>query len=372
MPIRLTKITLRGYKSIKDLSEFEINPINVLIGVNGSGKSNFISFFRLLGWMTAAPGNLQEYINTNGFGSSFLYNGPAITPQIEANLEFEADLGVNEYAFRLFHAAPDTLIFADEKYRFSRPRPPDNARAPWISLGAGHGEAKIIQAAESENRTAQFILRFLNRCVVYQFHNTSKTARIRLGWSVTDNRYLKEDGANLASVLLWLRDERPGHYRRIVAAIRQVVPHFSDFAFNPSRDHILLQWRELYSDMIFGPHQASDGALRIMALFTLLLLPENNLPDVIVLDEPELGLHPYAIGVLAGLLKNLSYSSQIILATQSLNLLNYFEPEEIVVMDRVKGATTFTKHSSERLQEWLKEYSMAELWEKNVLGGIPK
>jgi predicted ATPase len=369
MASKLSRLTLCGFKSIRELRDFEMGPINLLIGENGAGKSNFVSFFRFLSWMLGSP-RMQHFIAEGGFGSSFLYDGPEKTQQIEAHLVFLSDTGTNEYAFRLFHVAPDTLAFAEEKYRYT---PTDwSGKRDWLLLGEAHAESKLDQEADDGHEAARFILRFLNRIQVYQFHNTSKTARIRQGFSVTDNGYLKEDGANLAPVLLRLREQKPTYYRRIVERIRQVTPFFDDFVLEPSGNKLLLQWRERDSDLVFGPHQASDGSLRMMALFTLLQLPEENLPDVIVLDEPELGLHPAAVNSLAGLLHAVSHHKQVIVATQSMNLLNYFRPEDIVVIERPDGASTLRRLESEELAGWLEEYSMSELWEKNVIGGMPR
>lgn len=363
----LKRLTLKGFKTIGNLEDFELRRINLLIGENSAGKSNFVSFFRFLSYMCG--GELQRFVSTHGFGSAFLLDGPAVTPRIHVGLCFETDQGNNEYAFQLAHGAPDTLMFMDERYRYSNRDFPE--KAPWRVFDAGHRESALIAEAEGGNQTARFIRGCLRRCIVHQFHNTSETARLRLGWSADDNRFLKEDGANLAAVLLRLRDEAPGYYSRIVENIRRLTPLFLDFELEPSGGKVLLQWRERGTDMVFGPHQASDGTLRIMALFTLLLQPEDSLPDVIIMDEPELGLHPHAISVLAGLIKGVSKSSQVILATQSVNLLNCFQPEDVVVMHRLDRETSFKRLSSDELAEWLEEYSMAELWEKNVLGGTP-
>ena len=363
----LKRLTIKGFKTIASLENFELGRINLLIGENGAGKSNFVSFFRFLSFM--CNGELQRFVNTHGFGSAFVLDGPAVTSRIQAELCFDAEQGTNEYAFQLAHGAPDTLIFMEERYRYSNRNYPQLAK--WSTFDAGHRESALIQEAEGGNSTARFIRGCLRRCIVHQFHNTSETARVRLAWDKDDNRYLKEDGANLAAVLLRLRDQAAPYYRRIVENIRTVTPLFLDFELESSNGKVLLQWRERATDMVFGPHQASDGTLRIMALFTLLLQPEESLPDVIIMDEPELGLHPYAIGVVAGLIKSVSQHTQVILATQSVNLLNYFQPEDIVVLDRPQRGTIFKRLNGHELADWLKKYSMAELWEKNVLGGTP-
>lgn len=365
----LTKLELYGFKSIRELGDLGFEPMNVLIGANGAGKSNLISFFKMLNWMTPSPGNLQFYIGKVGGANVLLHDGAAVTPQIKAGLTFQTESGVNEYQFRLFHAAPDTLIFAEEKFRFI----PKEYRGVknWISLGSGHREANLISRAEKGDLTARFILSLMRQCVVYQFHNTSETARIKQRWDVNDSRFLREDAANLASFLYRLHENRPRYYVRIVETIRQIAPFFADFVFEPVNGMVILQWRERGTDLVFGPHQASDGTLRVMALISLLLQPEDELPGVIILDEPELGLHPYAITILAGLLQSVSTHTQVILATQSMTLIDHFEPEQIVVVDRPDRESVFKRLDRERLKDWLKEYSIAELWEKNVIGGRP-
>lgn len=366
---QLTKLELRGFKTIKTLDNLSLGRLNVLVGANGSGKSNFISFFRMMNWMLGASGNLQFFVGRSGGANALLHDGASVTPQIEARLEFETARGFNEYALRLFHAAPDTLIFADERYRFSSNHYP--TRAEWRTLGAGQREAKILEAAEAGDQTAKTIRWLLRQCVVYQFHNTSETARIRQRWDVQDSQFLKEDGANLAPFLRRLSEQHPLAYRRIVETIRQVAPFFADFVLESINDTVLLQWREKNTDLVFGSHQASDGTLRAMGLIALLLQPVEEVPAVVILDEPELGLHPFAINVVAGLLKSLALHRQIILATQSMTLIDYFDPEDVVVVDRPDRASSFRRLDPQPLQDWLEEYSLAELWEKNVIGGRP-
>ncbi len=365
----LKKIELQGYKSIKNLS-IELNNINILIGANGTGKSNFISFFKFLRWMMQNPGQLQFFVAQSGGANSFLFDGSEVTPQIKAELNFETDAGRNDYCIRLFHAASDTLIFAEEKYRFSNYI--YNSFADWISLDSGHRESRLIDQANQGDRTARVILSLIQKdCVVYQFHNTSDTARIKRRWDINDNRYLKEDAANLAPFLWRLRENEPKSYLRIVATVRQIAPFFADFVLEPIGNSVILQWREYNTDMIFSSHQASDGTLRSLSLITLLLQPEDQLPDVIILDEPELGLHPYAINIIAELMQSISHRTQIILATQSTILIDCFEPEDIIVVERRERESLFHRLDSQRLQEWLEDYLLSELWQKNVIGGRP-
>ncbi len=365
---KLHAITLKGFKTIQELDDFKPGPLTVLIGPNGAGKSNFISFFRMMSWMLADPDNLQFHVAQHGGASKLLHDGSDRTHEIEAELTIRTDAGENQYAFRLFYAAGDRLIFADERYRFSRDD--YGGIAPWRETGAGHRAPQLLDKA-SEDDTARFIRNVLRKIVLYQFHNTSATARIRSKWSVNDNRYLKEDAANIAPVLLRLREEDGRCYQRIVDTVRLILPFFSDFELEPENGHLLLAWRERDSDQEFDVSQASDGMLRVIALVMLLLQPEENLPDVLILDEPELGLHPYAITVVGGLIRAVSTKVQVVVATQSTAFVDCFEPEDIVVVEREGRESIFRRLGTEALAEWLKDYTLSELWEKNVLGGRP-
>ena len=366
---KLHAVTLKGFKTVRELDDFRPRPLTVLIGPNGAGKSNFISFFRMMSWMLADPGHLRLHVAQQGGASKLLHDGPAVTREIEAELTIQSDKGKNQYAFRLFFAAGDTLVFADERYRFSSKDLPGVAH--WRETGAGHHAPQLL-ALSGQDRTARIIVSILRRIRMYHFHDTSATARVQRKWSVSDNRFLKEDGANIAPVLYRLRTRDSQCYQRIVDTVRLMLPFFSDFELEPDHGHLLLAWRERNSDQLFDASQASDGMLRLIALVMLLLQPEESLPDVLILDEPELGLHPYAITVVGGLIRAVSSKVQVIVATQSAALVDCFEPEDVVVVERKGRESIFRQLGTEALGEWLEHYSLSELWEKNVLGGRPQ
>ncbi len=366
----LEKIEIKGYRSIKNAS-VELRKLNVLIGANGAGKSNFISFFKLLNEMMA--GRLQEYIGKTGRAQSLLHFGPKVTPQLEAVLEFQEVGGNNTYTLRLFHAANDILLFADETLDYKKENW-HGAHKPPMSLGAGHAETQINGFANDGKQTAKVLRRKLNQCRVYHFHDTSATAPSRQASYLNDNRWLMPDAGNLASMLYVYQQKHEVVYKRIVSTVRKILPDFGDFDLAPSRlnpNDIFLNWRKKGSDYLFGPHQISDGTLRVMAILTLLLQPEDGLPDVIILDEPELGLHPHALEIVAGLLRAVSEKTQVIVATQSLTFLNYFEPSEIIAVDCYNGQSQFHRLESEPLKDWLEDYSIGELWQRNVIGAGP-
>jgi predicted ATPase len=366
----LKKIEIKGYRSIKDAS-LKLCSLNVLIGANGAGKSNFVSFFKLLNEMMA--GRLQEYIGRTGRGQSALHFGPKTTPQLEGLLEFEEGDNLDTYHMRLFHGAGDTLVFAEETLDYKNDGWNGPHRPP-MSLGAGHAETGIGEKANQGNQTAKVFRRILNGCRVYHFHDTSPSARIRQFCYVNDNRWLMPDAGNLAALLFAYRQRSELVYKRIVATVRKILPEFNDFDLEPSRlnpNDIILNWRKRGFDYLFGPHQISDGALRAMALCTLFLQPEAELPDVIILDEPELGLHPNALEIVAGLMRAASMRTQVIVATQSQTFLNFFEPSEIITVECREGRSQFHRLEADQLKEWLEDYTIGDLWQRNVIGGGP-
>jgi predicted ATPase len=365
----LRRINLEGFKSIKKM-DIELHNLNVLIGANGAGKSNIISFFKMLNEMMG--GRLQEYIGASGRAQSLLHFGPKITPQITAQLEFAADKGIDTYIMRLFHAPGDTLFFAEETVGFQRTGQPSPQK---ITYGTGHQESQIGEFTEKNQDTISKTLRFfLNRCRVFHFHDTSSTARIRQFCYINFSHLLMPDAGNLAALLYRFRNENNSSYKQIVSTIRLIAPFFNNFDLEPSgpgNTEVILNWREKGSDQVFGPHQLSDGTLRAICLVTLLLQPENELPGLIIVDEPELGLHPYALNIIAALFKKASHHTQILISTQSTTFLNNFDTEDVIVVSRNGHGSQFERLDPAILQAWLEEYSLGEVWEKNIIGGGP-
>ncbi|MBI2807351.1 MAG: AAA family ATPase [Planctomycetes bacterium] len=363
----LRRLVLKGFKSIKAM-DLELRPLNVLIGENGAGKSNLVSFFKLLQEMMA--GRLQQFIGANGYAHSLLYFGPKLTPQMDAQLRFEVENGDVTYAIQLTHGAEDLLFFSHESLTFV---PNDHGKLKFMPLGSGHKETRIRRPTKERERLR--LRRLLDRCRMYHFHDTSPTARVRQSCFIRDNRALLPDAGNLAAILLDLQNYNHTAYRRLISTIRQIAPFFHDFALKVGTgdQETFLDWREMGSDSVFGPHQLSDGTLRAICLLTLLLQPEDSRwPDLIVVDEPELGLHPYALDIIASLFKKVSHHTQVIISTQSRGLVDHFDAQDIVVVDREgNGPSTFTRLEPERLAPWLEDYSLGEVWEKNVIGGGP-
>lgn len=368
MKTRISRFEIRGFKSIKDAT-VDAQQLNIFIGANGAGKSNLIAFFRMLSWMVKSVDRFQEHIGNLGWASSILFDGPKVTREVEGLIELETDPGFNEYYFRLSRSGQDQLFFAEEKVKYSdRTRTSRNPN--WTDLGFGHPNTRLEQNS-SKNKTVAAITSLLRQIYVYQFHNTSLESDIRSAWSVQDGRWLKENAGNLGSFLLNMQRHNSNYYVRIVRYIQTVLPFFDTFALEENRGKVLLQWREKNSEELFFSGQASDGMLRMIALIALLAQPPRDLPPVMFIDEPELGLHPAAIILLSGLIKKASEHCQIFVSTQSVSFISEFDPDQIIVVERIGRASTFTRQSSENLEPWLAEYSLGEIWEKNIIGGRP-
>ena len=339
-------VRVAGFLSIRE-AEVELRPLNVLVGANGAGKSNFIRAIELLGRI--GRWDLGLYVGRAGGASNLLHDGSrGVLLAIDAE-----DTG---YTAALEPTDEDSLIFTREVVRGIGP------------LAAGHAESKMRRQVANY----QPILAHLEDFRAYHFHDTSSDAPVKLFTDLADNIVLREDAANLAAVLLRLRAEHGSAYNRIMGVIRLAAPFFRDFVLEPegNADRVRLRWRQVGSDSVFGANQMSDGTLRFVCLVTLLLQPDP--PGLIVLDEPELGLHPFAVVQLADMLRQASVASQVLIATQSVTLMNQFDLDDLIVVERRDGASTFSRPDPERLRSWLDDYSLGELWEKNLLGGRPK
>ncbi|WP_375755393.1 AAA family ATPase [Corallococcus exercitus] len=384
----LERIEVAGFKSIREMA-LDLRPINVLIGANGAGKSNFISVFTLLQRMR--EGRLQQHVAQAGGADTLLHHRRKRTAHLRIKLSFSEQRTAHQ--FDLVPTDEDSFIITNESVTLPLRTglDPLQLTAPQRSLNEAAWSLKhepdlqeifteLSAKASPELRSGlieakQLLVQIgtiFNGLKVYHFQDTSSGARLKQTQNIDDNEAFRADASNLAAFLYLLREKHPDSYRRIVATVRLAAPYFDDFRLRPNplnEQKILLEWSERDSDDYFNAHALSDGTLRFICLATLLLQPE--LPPMIIIDEPELGLHPYAIQLLAGMVRSASLKSQIILSTQSVTLVNQFTPEDLVIVDRQDRASTFHRPTAEETVSWLESYSLGELWEKNVLGGRP-
>ena len=372
---RIERLRLRGFRSLADVELCPIAGANVFIGANGSGKSNLVHFFNMLSWMLKSR-RLVEFVSREGGADDQLYGGNDITPRLDAEITIRTTTGRNQYRFSLMYAHPDQLLFSDEAFRYSSDD--FETEAQWSHLGGGHREALIVSAGQENHgwsatsrQTARTVTHLLRNCAAYQFHNTGSTSNFKKTWDAEDHAYMRTDGGNLAAILHRLESEDLDRYELICHHIRRVLPGFDCFQIEERHGKVALRWRSRLLDKTYGAHLTSDGSLRFFALATLLNLPGEMLPGVLVLDEPELGLHPKAIVLVAAMIRAMAGARQIIVATQSPLLVDAFDLNEVFVLELRDGRTEITSPDSVQLRSWLDEFSVGELWLKNLLGGRP-
>jgi predicted ATPase len=365
-PNALDYITIRGFKSIASMKQ-ALRPINVLIGPNGSGKSNFLGVFALL--HEIREGRLRRYVTEAGGAEKVLHFGSKTTKEIYLDLSFAN--GENQYDLRLGPTADDGLYPIHE--------------AAHAKIGAGNYHTvlqPVLLFPENQGREAGISKAHVlpeakmahDYLLSWRFYHLQDTSPVRKTGRVDDNRFLRSDGSNLAAFLYLLREKHEASYSLIQQTLQRVAPFLDDFKLKPrelNTDDIKLEWRHKNSDQYFDASSLSDGTLRFIVLATLFLQPDEYRPSVILVDEPELGLHPYAIEMVASLIRQASVNNQVIVSTQSSLLLDHFAPEDVLVADRVDGGTQLSRLDSAKLSAWLEDYSLGQLWEKNELGGRP-
>lgn len=358
---KLNKIKIKGYKSIKSL-DLDLKPLNILIGSNGAGKSNFIHFFKFI--KKILDKDLPIYTAEQGGANKLLHFGKKTTQSIDFSLLFYP----NVYQVSLIADINDKLIFAEEYVLFSDEI---EKATKHKSLNIG-GNNSNLPNKDSSQSIEGYIVACIQDWKVYHFHDTSSTAKVKQTANIHDNSVLESDGANLASFLRAIREYNEKSYQEIIKTINRVSPFFQDFILEPERHNqntIKLKWKHKGTDEYFDASDLSDGTLRFMCLTALLLQP--HLPSLILLDEPELGLHPFALNILAAMFRKVSLKTQIICSTQSVTLTDNFDVEDIIVVDRINNQSEFKRLDKDEYKEWLEEYSLGEIWQKNIIGGVP-
>lgn len=363
----LRSLAVRGFASIHDLALELTSDVTLLVGANGTGKSNVVGAFELLGRILDRQLN-EQLARTGGF-DRHLYRGKGVTPgaesiEIEAWGGWQTDIS-NGYRVRILPSTDDQALISEttffhDRSRFERPHSEN--------LGFS-AESQLPKLAKMHARD-RHVLDVMAGCRVFHFDDTSADAPPKRRSDIADSLTLQPDARNLASVLLGMQEEHPEAFERLVRAVRSVAPFFDDFELRESNGSVLLRWREKGVDGYFSADALSDGTLRFICLATLLLQP--NPPATIVLDEPELGLHPFAIHQLAELLRRAAKGRRIVAATQSVTLLEQFSVDEVAVVERSEQGTVVQRPERDALDEWLEDYSLGELWEKNLLGGRPQ
>ncbi len=395
---KINSISIKGFRSLADVELTDLPNVVVMVGANGSGKSNFLRFFEMLQRMMEY-GEIDRFVQFSGGADDQLFGGAEVTQQIEAQVAFDNDKDYYDYRFCLGYAEPNNLVFSEEAYRFwhkdqepslfnsgiSHEEHDPSLEAAWHHFKGIHNDAKIVryrcdndgfgakngESCSPKCLAGKEIVNFYKNCYIFHFSDTSNTSAMKISWDIYDRAKMRPDGGNLATILMSLEQNDKLRYDYICRNIRRILPNFDTFDLAEEHGKVILRWKAINSNKIYGAHLASDGSLRFFALITLLNLPDEMLPEVIFLNEPELGLHPAAIALLGGMIRVLSYNRQVFIATQSPLLVDAFSLENIFSFDLESGKTEINRFSEEEYIHWLEEYSTGELWDKNLIGGYP-
>ena len=381
MSYGFNRILVKGLKSIAH-ADVPLDAFNVLIGANGAGKSNFLAAFRLL--RAVADNVLGTFVADSGGGGSLVRYGAKVTPE----LSIEADLGIDAtvitYEIGLRWVANDWLAIRTERLvaagepeaSFTSNGQHENASSRILCVpccDAGYAFDSNCYFDGAIGPMARRVAEALGRVGVYHFNDTTSLAAVKGHCSPHDCCSLRGDASNLAAFLAMLLQAHPKHYERISGVIRRVFPQFGSFDLVPDRraqGKLMLMWRERGRDTLFTANDCSDGTLRFMCLATLLLQPFDHpqAPCVVVIDEPELGLHPAAVSLLVEMLDFASQQVQVIVSTQSPAVVKALRrPESVVVVSRGEDGTVFQRLDVAALSHWFEDYSLGDLWEMGVV-----
>lgn len=359
----LEKLTIKNFKSVREQT-LALGRLNVFIGGNGAGKSNLIEAFRFL--REIVNQNLAGYTGTKGGADTLLHFGRSRSPEMSFRLEFGEGGTTSSYLATLRGTEEDSFLISEETELYAKElMHPRNI----MTVSSSSKESRLKTSPDPFSQEA---LMNLENYRVYHFHDTSDTAAVKGTANVDDNRVLRPQAENLAAFLYWMQQRQPDHFANIRDTLRQIAPFFDEFRLAPSKlneSKIRLEWKEKGSDAYFNASSFSDGTLRFLCLATLLLQPQ--LPAIVLLDEPELGLHPAAVTLLADLLSSAATRTQVIAATQSVTLVNQLEPESVWAVDREDQQSVFRHLSRQDMTAWLDDYGLGDLWEKNILGARP-
>ncbi len=359
-------VEINGFKSIKHL-ELELKPINVFIGGNGAGKSNFVSFFKMV--HAIFNQQLQRYV-VEEKADNILHFGRKLTETMFGKMIFTEDAqNNNAYWFKLAQTKDGGLYIEEEAAGYNI-KPLDNSTNYFISRNLQESRIRKTKERARGNRY-QYLHNYLSNIQIYHFHDTSTTSMLRRECDINDNDVLRTDGRNLPAFLYYLQEEHPKLFTRLEKTIKSIAPYIDSLILEPkklNKNEIELRWIDKGDpNSSFNAYQFSDGTLRFIALATVLMQP--NPPAVIVIDEPELGLHPQAISKLAALIEMASCKTQLIISTQSVNLVDCFKTSDIVTVDRstIENQSIFKRLDENKLKGWLEEHTLGELWERNII-----
>ncbi len=364
--VKIQTLEITGFRGIKH-AQIELGDVNVLIGANGAGKSNILS---ALGFLErVADSSFQQAIGEIGGSNFVLYGGRKVTTHARIAVDFQDSIPSNTTVFELtIRFGEDDLPVLKEKLNSQK-----IGRSNFFVKESEFFRTPLDHIEFQNFTFASAIKNNLSQTRVYHFSDSSSQARSRQGCLINDNHYLKSDAGNLAAFLYRFAKVKPERFGSFENLIKRIVPGFGRFMLSPDRLNetlIRLEYRDTRHDLLLTASYLSDGSLRFIALAALLYFEP---PPLVIIDEPELGLHPTALIFLAELIQQASFESQILVATQNPEFLNQFQPHQILVVeqDELTEETIVKRLDTTELEGWLEDYKIGDLWLQNVLGGKP-
>jgi len=377
---RFERLKVRGFRRLHDL-ELELRPLCVLIGANGSGKTSLLDVFSLLA--ASASGKLAEKISELQGMSALL------TADRTLEMSFELAMAVPSYNPLVYDLTLSATAVAYEISEELLTQQRSNRPTPFKHIESAHGDIRYFEANQGlvrptweyqpfETALAQVPKMFrepedfrnrLASSTHYHVLNVEPRAPVRLPQPLRPAPLPGRDGEDLVSCLFYLRESDRDRFESIEDTLKAAFPAFQRLDFPPvAAGTLAMTWKDANFSRPLYMHQLSEGTLRFLWLATLLQSP--GLTAVTLLDEPEVSLHPELLNLLAGLLREASARTQLIVATHADRLVRFLQPNEVVTMDLADDGTAQASWADHMdLEEWLKEYSLDEVWRLGRMGG---
>jgi predicted ATPase len=374
----IQKISIKNYKSIQSLPDFELKPMNILIGANNSGKSNFLDVFAFLRDTLQDGGPPEKNGNTGsgwrgalekrGGGESVCF-GNERHFQISClshPFRYSLEIALDEYG-QYYQIRDERLIAVNAEKKFFEPQ--NGMLAIYDEGGNSLGASsmpertglRVFLGQRGVDPQALSFARKLSEIRIYNRIHTEIWSPIRKPQIPKGETILDEDGGNLVGVLHQLSQIHPTFLSRLESLFKVIFPDFLRIGF-PSNDRgeILIRWEDTNGRISYTP-QISDGTLKFLCMIAILQNP--NPPALIGIDEPDVKLHPMMQAILSDMIDGASLHTQIIVTTHNPDFVSQFSPEEIVILQQYKGATEFRRLSDKgALDLWLQDFTIRKLW----------
>lgn len=356
-PLSVNEVTIQGFRSLREVSKLKLTRLSVLAGLNGTGKSNVLRFFELLSEFQSRK--TQHCLRQRTFENDKIFNRINDTVCLIQSIIFiKSAEGHYDYRFTLKQDHSNAPQLLEEAYRHVDTL--QSQTAEWKMPPVLASGSLPQECSDSAVRTIRHLFR---HCFLYWFPGALDSATIYQRCDIQDCMRLRPNGSNLAAILYDLHENDYARYRLIGDQIRRVVPAFEEFVFEPAGDTVGLCWKSRGIDKVFTSTHTSNSTLRLFCLVTLLNLPDDRLPALLLLDEPDSGLHPHAVRLIGSMIRRVSEKHQVILTTQSPCLVDCFDLESLLIADYRNGETILKNIDKAKYREWLDNgYRPSDIW----------